>query len=344
MQSSAAQLTASQLPSFFERQGLPPIVCVFGDTPLLIDDALQVIRQQARQQGIDERLRWLQDGQFDWQQLFDQSASLSLFSSVRLVELEMPEGKPGREGGDALRQYSQAPPTDQILVIIGPKLKQEQLKAKWYKDLTSQSLLVSANSPDRPALPRFVQSRAQRHSIQLDTDATQLLADWFEGNLLALDQELQKLALSDLPQPITAAAIQSAAEDQSRFNVFALQEAIIQADLDTALHRLARLFEEDVEPAILNWMLQREWQTVSNLQQAANFGEACRRNGVWRQQENAYRQFCQRMSPEAISKAAELLVRLEYAFKRDSGEHYPTLASHLVTLYCRPQQVLGIRP
>jgi DNA polymerase-3 subunit delta len=344
MQPSAAQLTASQLPGFFERQGLPPIVCVFGDTPLLIDDALQLIRQQARQQGIDERLRWLQDGQFDWQQLFDQSASLSLFSSVRLVELEMPEGKPGREGGDALRQYSQAPPTDQILVIVGPKLKQEQLKAKWYKDLTSQSLLVSANSPDRPALPRFVQSRAQRHNIQLDTDATQLLADWFEGNLLALDQELQKLALSDLPQPITAAAIQSAAEDQSRFNVFALQEAIIQADLDNALHRLARLFEEDVEPAILNWMLQREWQTVSNLQQAANFGEACRRNGVWRQQENAYRQFCQRMSPEAISKAAGLLVRLEYAFKRDSGEHYPTLVSHLVTLYCRPQQVLGIRP
>src|SRR5690606_13411507 len=102
------------------------------------------------------------------------------------------------------------------------------------------------------------------------------LTDWFEGNLLALDQELQKLALSDLPQPITASAIQAAADDQSRFIVFALQEAILHGDLDTALHRLARLFEEGVEPAILTWMLQREWQTVSQLQQAANFAEACR--------------------------------------------------------------------
>ena len=344
MQASPAQVTPAQLPGFFERQGLPPIVSIFGDSPLLIDDALQLIRHQARQQGIDERLRWLQDGQFDWQQLFDQSASLSLFSSVRLVELEMPEGKPGRDGGDALRQYAQAPATDQILVVVGPKLKQEQLKAKWYKELTSQGLVVTANSPDRAALPRFVQSRAQRHNIQLDSAATQLLADWFEGNLLALDQELQKLALSDLAQPITANAIQTAAEDQSRFNVFALQEAIIQADLENALHRLARLFEEDVEPAILNWMLQREWQTVSNLQQAANFSDACRRNGVWRNQENAYRQFCQRMPALALSKAAELLTRIEFAFKRDSGEHYPTLVTHLVTLYCRPQQVLGIRP
>lgn len=341
---SASQLSPAQLPSYLARSGLPPVVCVFGDAPLLIDDALQLIRQHARQQGIDERLRWLQDAQFDWQQLFDQSASLSLFSSVRLVELELPEGKPGREGGEALRQYLQSPPPDQILVIIGPKLKQEQLKAKWYKELTSQSPLVNANSPDRASLPRFVQSRAQRHQVQLDADATQLLADWFEGNLLALDQELQKLALSDIPAPISAAAIQAAAEDQSRFNVFALQEALLHADLDSALHRLARLFEDSVEPAILNWMLQREWQTVSNLQHADNFSDACRRNGVWRNQENTYRQFCQRMSATALSKAAELLVRIEYAFKRDSGEHYPTLVTHLVTLYCRPQQVLDIRP
>lgn len=344
MPMSPTQLTSAQLPSFFETNNLPPVISLFGDSPLLIDDALQLIRQQARKQAIEERIRWLQDSQFDWQQLLDQSASLSLFSNVRLVELELPEGKPGREGGDALRQYLSTPPPDQILVIIGPKLKQEQLKAKWYKELTSQALLINANSPDRTALPRFVQSRAQRHQIQLAPDATQLLADWFEGNLLALDQELQKLALSDLPQPISAAAIQSAAEDQSRFNVFALQEATIQGNLDSALHRLARLLEDDVEPAILNWMLQREWQTVSNLQQAANFSDACRRNGVWRNQENAYRQFCQRMSAAAMSKAADLLVRIEYAFKRDSGEHYATLVTHLVSLYCQPQQVVGIRP
>lgn len=338
------QLAPAQLPALLERQGLPPVLSVFGDSPLLIDDALQMIRQHARHQGIDERLRWLQDGQFDWQQLQDQSASLSLFSSLRLIELELPEGKPGRDGGEAIRQYVQSPPSDQILIVIGPKLKQEQLKAKWYKELSEAGPVINANSPDRSALPRFVQARAQRYQLQLQADATQLLADWFEGNLLALDQELQKLALTNLPQPVTAAAIQTAADDQSRFSVFALQEAILQADLDTALHRLARLFEEGVEPAILNWMLQREWQTVSQLQQADNFAEACRKNGVWRNQEQAYRQFCQRMSQHASTKAADLLARLEYAFKRDSGEHYPTLATHLVALYCRPQQVLEIRP
>src|SRR5690554_3484711 len=295
------QLMPAQLSAYLERNGLPPLLSVFGDTPLLIDDVLQEIRQFARQQGIDERLRWLQDSQFNWQQLSDQSASLSLFSSVRLVEFEMPEGKPGREGGEALRAYAQTPPTDQILIVVGPKIKQEQLKAKWYKELTAAGPSINANSPERSALPRFVQQRAQRHHIQLEAAATQLLADWFEGHLLALDQELQKLALADLPQPIGVADIQHTAQDQSRFKVFALQEAILHADTDNALHRLARLFEEDAEEAILSWMLQREWQTLRNLQSAPDFAGACRKNGVWRNQEAAYRHFMQRMSPTAMS-------------------------------------------
>lgn len=336
------QITPTQLHDQFSQPGLPAVISVFGDAPLLIDDALQQLRTIARQHGIDERERHVQDNQFDWRLLQDQSASFSLFSNKKLIELELPEGKPGREGAEALRQYAQAPLDDQILIIIGPKLKQEQLKSKWYQDLVSAGPVVSANSPDRASLPRFIQQRAQRYQLQLHADATQLLTSWFEGNLLALDQELQKLALTDLPQPISASSIQQAAQDQSRFNVFALQEAILHADLNSALHRLARLLEDDVEEAILNWMLQREWQLVCTLQQADNFADACRKNGVWRNQEGSYRNFCQRMNAPAVSKAAQLLARLEYAFKRDSGEDYSTLATHLVTLYCQPDKVSGL--
>ena len=336
------QLVPSQLSAHLEANPLPLVISVFGDTPLLIDDSLQVIRKRARQQGAEERLRWLQDSQFDWQQLVDQSASLSLFSNLRLIELELPEGKPGREGSEALKNYLQAPPSDQILVIIGPKLKQEQLKSKWYLQLAAAGPVVTANTPERKDLPRFIQHRAQTYQLQLAADTTQLLADWFEGNLLALDQELQILALADLPKPVALSRVQETAQDQSRFSVFALQEAILRADVEDALHRLARLFDEDVEVAILNWMLQREWQTVNALKHADNFATACKQNGIWRSQEALYRGFCQRLTQPALQQAARLLVRLEYAFKRDSGDNYRTLATHLVTLYCQPEAVVGL--
>ncbi len=338
------QLNSTQITSYLQQHGLPQVLCIFGDAPLLVDDAVQEIRKFAKTQGIEERTRLLQDTQFDWAAISEHDNNLSLFSQLKLLELELPEAKPGREGGDALRRYVQAPPADQILVILGPKLKQEQQRAKWYKELSQAGPIIQANSPDRGALPGFIQHRAQRYQLQLDNHAVQLLASWFEGNLLALDQELHKLALMDLEQPLGAEQVKIAAQDQSRFNVFALQEALLNADLDTALHRLKRLFEGDVEAAILNWVLQREWQQLLALQMATpqNFSQACRQLGIWRNQEHAYQQFMQRMDTIAMHKAGELLTRLEYAFKSDSGEDYQTLATHLVTLYCMPAKVAAL--
>lgn len=335
------QLTAAQLPSYLQQHGLPPLLCIFGDTPLLLDDSLQIIRQYAKQHGVDEREYHRQDSSFDWRMLSQPSSNFSLFSSHRLLELELPEGKPGREGGDALRSYAEQPVADQTLVIIGPKLKAEQLKAKWYVQLQAAAPLVEANSPERRQLPRFIAERAQRYQLQLDQQAQQLLADWFEGNLLALDQELQKLALMDLPQPLNKQAISNAAEDQSRFSVFALQEAIVAGQLEPALHRLQRLFEDDAEIAILNWMLQREWHKLTRLESAIQQGEPLTRVypqlQIWRSQEQAYQQFLRRMqSHQQLPQAADLLRRIELAFKRDSGEQLRTLITHLVCLYCNP--------
>ncbi|CAB0149615.1 DNA polymerase III subunit delta [Pseudidiomarina piscicola] len=328
----------AQLQAHLQQHGLPALLCVFGDTPLLVDDALQIIRAQARQQGIDERERFIQDKQFDWRVLQAESVNLGLFSSQRLIELDLPEAKPGRDGADALKRYCAQLPEDQILILTGPKLKQEQLKAKWYKLLEQAGPVVQANSPERRQLPQFIQHRAQRYQLSLTPDATQLLADWFEGNLLALDQELQKLALMDAPQPLTTEFLMEAAHDQSRFSVFALQDAIVQGDLSGALRRLQRLLEEETEVAILNWMLQREAQKLQQLQQGQPSAKELMALGIWRNQEGAYRAFAQRLQPQHLARLNQLLVRLEFAFKRDSGEQLATLYCQAIILLCQPQR------
>lgn len=337
-----ATVNAQQLSDVLASRGLPPVVCIFGDAPLLIDDAVQAIRNYAKSQGISERQRLTQDAQLDWTQVLASGASMSLFSEQRLIELELPEAKPGREGGETLRRYADEPNVDQILVVLGPKLKQDQLKAKWYQELTRHALLVTANAPDRAALPRFIDARARRYQLTLERDALSLLADWYEGNLLALDQELQKLALMGLQQPLSIETVKLSSQDQSRFSVFALQEAMAQGQVDEALHRLHRLFEEDAEVAIINWMFQREWQTISALQQAFARGEtmsqAARSLPIWKNQEASYQQTAQRLQGQQRA-IVQLLKRLEFAFKRDSGEDYKTVAAHLVLLWCLPERI-----
>lgn len=340
------QVALGQLQAHLDQHGLPAVLSLFSDTPLFIDDAVQIIRQAAQQQGVSERQRWVQDNSFDWRQLSEQGGSMSLFSQLTLIELELPDGKPGREGGEAIRAYTDQPNQDQIMLILGPRLKQEQQKSKWYQALNQQGLVINANAPERHALPRLVNERASRYQLQLEEQAAQLLADWYEGNLLALDQQLQKLALSDLPQPLSVATIQAAAEDQSRFSVFALQEALIAGDTEASLHRLERLFEEDVEIAILSWMLQREWQQLWQIEQShqcgIGFAQIAKKLRLWRSQEQLYRNFWQRCRSH-LSQINELLARLELAFKRDSGADYRALTTHLILLYCEPETVAQVR-
>lgn len=339
-------LYPEQLRQHLEKNGLPAVLRIFGDEPLLLDDCVLVVRDIARQQGIDERERLIQDNSFNWSQLTDSSQSLSLFSSTRLVELEMPEGKPGRDGAEQLKRYAEHPSPDQCLVLLGPKLKKDQLKAKWFTAFDNLGPLVQANSPDRSRLPIFIHKRAQSHQLKLADDAVQILADWYEGNLIALDQQLAKLSLLDLPQPITVATIREHSEDSSRFQIFSLQESLLQGQQDQALHRLQRLLSDAVEPAILSWLLQREWQQLWTLTQALKAGEAfapaCQKIGIWPSQQAQYKSWLERLTEAKLIQISHLLRRYELAFKRDSGEDLTTLAVHLVLAFCAQQSIPDI--
>lgn len=70
-------------------------------------------------------MHWLQSKDFDWQQLSAGEQSMSLFGNMRLVELELPENKPGRDGSAALTEYAKNQADSEILVVIGDRLKRD---------------------------------------------------------------------------------------------------------------------------------------------------------------------------------------------------------------------------
>src|ERR1041385_7525511 len=88
------RLYPNQLHAHLAR-GLAPIYVVGGEEPLLVEESLDAIRAAARKQGYAEREVLEVDAGFDWQRLVEAYASLSLFSSRRLIELRMPRGITG---------------------------------------------------------------------------------------------------------------------------------------------------------------------------------------------------------------------------------------------------------
>ena len=86
-------------------RGLAPLYHLFGSETLLVEEALDHIRRQAREQGFTERIRHTLEPGFDWNQVLAGGRSMSLFSDKKIIELRMPTGKPGVGGDKALIHY-----------------------------------------------------------------------------------------------------------------------------------------------------------------------------------------------------------------------------------------------
>ena len=96
------QIRPDQLEAQLTR-GLKPLYTIHGDEPLLAQEACDAIRAAARAAGYSERKVFTVSGaHFDWSGVLGAAQAMSLFAERQLIEIRIPSGKPGKEGGEAL--------------------------------------------------------------------------------------------------------------------------------------------------------------------------------------------------------------------------------------------------
>ena len=78
------KLNTNQLSSHLQNK-LAPCYLITGDEHLLVNEALDAVREAARTQGFTSRELHVATAGFDWSQLRDSSANLSLFAERRIV-------------------------------------------------------------------------------------------------------------------------------------------------------------------------------------------------------------------------------------------------------------------
>src|SRR4029434_8763541 len=102
------QVRADDLPDHLQR-GVKALYVVHGDEPLLALEAGDAIRAAARAAGAVERDVLVSGPGFTWDAFLGPNANASLFGDRKFVDLRIPSGKPGMEGGKALEAYAANP-------------------------------------------------------------------------------------------------------------------------------------------------------------------------------------------------------------------------------------------
>lgn len=269
---------------------------VSGDEPLLSGEAADAIRRRARDLGYTERQVFFVERGFDWSELRGESQSLSLFSERRILEVRLPTGKPG-EGAELLEAIVTDPPPDQLLLVIAGKLERAALQSGWVQAFERHGGWLPVWPIAIERLPDWIGRRLRARGLEPDAAATRLLAERVEGNLLAAQQEIEKLALLVKPGALDAATLAHAVANSARYDVFQLSEAALEGDAERALRILAGLRAEGVEPTLTLWALSRD---IRALWQKLMLRAAGRSPPAWQRPSPALDAAARRVRPAAI--------------------------------------------
>ncbi|MEJ2059820.1 MAG: DNA polymerase III subunit delta [Gammaproteobacteria bacterium] len=262
-------------------RGLAPIYLLAGDEPLFLMEAADAIRAAAREQGYLEREVLNHEPGFDWGRLAAAGQELSLFASQRIIDLRLPTGKPGREGGEALAAYAERPPEDTILLVQCGKLERASVSSKWVKALDKAGVFLQVWPLDVGQTRQWVAARMRVKGLEPTPEAAALLTERVEGNLLAAAQEIDKLSLLHPAGPLDTEAVLAAVADSARFEVFDLYGAALAGDLRRAVRILEGLRGEDVAPPLVLWSLSEQIRTLAGLAEAQARGEPLQMQRIW---------------------------------------------------------------
>jgi DNA polymerase-3 subunit delta len=244
-------------------RGLARGYLVAGDETLLIEECCDAIVAAARTRGYAERTVLDAETGFEWGALREAAGSRSLFAERRILDIRVPSTAKafGAPAGAALSEYFERADDDTLLLVRTGHLDGEQRRSKWFASFDAAGVVVIAWPLGRAELGRWLAERCRGAGLALEREALDLLAESTEGNLLAAAQEIEKLRLLDLPQPITLDALRGAVLDASHFDGFDLLDAALGGEAARARRILGVLAEAGEAPLAvlgqLTWWTRR---------------------------------------------------------------------------------------
>jgi len=311
-------ITTEELPRHLA-SGLKPLYVVYGDALLLAIEAADSIRAAARAAGYSERETFVAEQHFKWSELRNSAQSLSLFAERKVIDLRIPSGKPGTEGGQALQDHVADMSPDVLTLITLPKMDWTAQKSQWFGALEKHGVMVSADDIPRPALPRWIAARLKRQEQAADEATLEFLADRCEGNLLAAFQEIQKLALLFPAGQLPFEQVRDAVMDVARYDIFKLSEAMLNGDAARFARILDGLRAEGTATVLVLWAVGEDLRTLGRVlqmvQRGGNIGNALRDLRVRRDRQGLIEQAARRLKFPHIERALQQAARLDKTIK-----------------------------
>ncbi len=316
---------------------LESLYLLAGAEPLLVQECRDQIFGTAKAQGFLERQIFQVDKSFDWQALEAAGMEQSLFASRKVIDLRIPTGKPGIEGSKYFVNFAERLDPDMLLVISCGAWDAASRKSKWASELARVGGLVEIWPVKPNELPAWVARRMQAAGLKAEPEAVRLLAEFVEGNLLAAQQEIDKISLLNRGELVSVETIRNAVSSSARFDAFRLGECLLQGKAADCLRVAAGLQRtgvaiQAVQGALIFQLTQLE-SVRAAIASGASESSAFARNRVFNMNQPMIRQALRRIPAKTIRASFGALSKIDKQSKGQSpGDPWLTLDQLLADL------------
>jgi DNA polymerase-3 subunit delta len=281
-------------------KGLRNLYVFHGDDALLVQEASDLVRRKALQEGYSDRHVFSVFGaHFDWSEVLASAGSQSLFADKQIIEIRIASGKPGKEGSIALQNMASNCALEQgvLTMVYLPKADKIMKNSAWFMALESAGVSVQIEPVSRHELPTWIAQRlsAQEQRVpsgEAGQRSLKFFSDRVEGNLLAAHQEVQKLGLLYPKGELSFEQIEMAVLDVARYDVFKLTQAILQGQPLRVQKMMDGLQAEGVAAVLAHHTLAEEIRSLrrvkASMEQGKPISVALKENRIWGDRERLY--------------------------------------------------------
>ena len=261
-----------------------------------------------------------------------------IIKNKRIIEIELTNGKIGDAGSKALLSLVESLHQDVLLIFHGPKLEPATVNRKWFKSLSNNGCYLPLYDIETKALTPWLQRQARQLNVNLSNEVYPLLTTLFEGNLLALEQELQKLSILFGQQQITLQDAEPLVINQAKFNPFQLIDCLLLGQLERCNAILEQLHEEGTAVGQLIWFIHKEFKQLfamlTQLQQGKSMNELFKSYRIWDKRKPLYQHALTHISLGNVKHAISRLADIDLLSKTSSEFNPFLLLSDIcITLY-----------
>ncbi len=240
-----------------------PLYLITGDEPYLIDH----LRHEFLKKILDPAAHSFNFNAFRAEEtkpdtILSVANTFPILSPHRLVLIQNADQL--KDDQALLLDYLSNPSETTILVFIAEK---PDMRKKFFSTLKKKATIIACPRPRERELPLLIRQETKKLGLHLSEEALWFLKEHLGCNLLAIHQELEKIALyhagEDQESEITMDVVQTVIGNGRSHSIFELTHAVGQRDGQAALKLLEAILSEGAHPLFVLSMLTRLWRQMA---------------------------------------------------------------------------------